>query len=117
MNLLYFHGGPGFNSNPEKELLLDRFSREGLRLFLWNEPSSLRPGGPTFQAANAFQNYLDRAEEFFLAHSANEPVVVIGHSFGSHALVHLAALHAEKIRLAVAIDSDLALEQADMNMF
>lgn len=112
MKILYFHGGPGLNSNPEKNLLLSRFKKRGFDPKFYNEPSLLRPNGPPFKEDKAFQNYLDCAEEFLLQHYNKTPLILIGHSFGAHPVCHLIKRHPEKIASVVFISTNLSLADA-----
>ena len=116
MKLLFFHVGPGMNSNPEKHLLSDLFKEEGFDLKLWNEPSLLRNANIN-SGINFFQQYLESAEEFFLHHFDKEPLVIIGHSFGAHAVRYLVHQHPEKIKKVIFISSGLALKNIDTNIF
>ncbi len=117
MKILYYHGGPGFNSNPEKNVLLNRLRESGIELLLWNEPSLLRPQGQTFKAQNAFQNYLECAEQFLLANYSGEPIVLMGHSFGANPVCYLTQRHPEKLARVIIISSDLSPADADRNIF
>ena len=116
MRALLFHGGPGFNANPERSLFLPDAKSHGIDLILWDEPSMKRPGGPQFRTDAAFQNYMRAAEDHFLSHS-DEPVTLIGHSFGSFAVAHLSHRHPDRVRTAVFICPVLSLRHADVNMF
>ncbi|MHB8873593.1 MAG: alpha/beta fold hydrolase [Myxococcaceae bacterium] len=117
MRVLYFHGGPGFSSNPEKQLLADPFARAGFTLKLWNEPSKERPAGPPFRSERAFENYLDHAERFLLENCAGERVVLLGHSFGAHPVRYLAARHPEKLAKVIYVCPDLSVSDGDKNIF
>jgi pimeloyl-ACP methyl ester carboxylesterase len=115
--IVYFHGGPGFNGNPERLLLTEGYRSRGVDLRVWDEPSSLRPEGAPFVEAGAFENYLNCAEAFFLANSSDGPVTVMGHSFGAFAVCELARRHPERIGRIVLIATDLALPVTDRNAF
>jgi pimeloyl-ACP methyl ester carboxylesterase len=117
MKAVYFHGGPGFNSNPERHLLAAPFAERGWDVRFWNEPSAQRPDGPAFRAENAFDHWLASAEEFFLANAAEGPIVAIGHSFGAHAVRHLALRHPKRIAKAVFIAPDLVPAAADRGLY
>jgi pimeloyl-ACP methyl ester carboxylesterase len=117
VRIIYFHGGPGFNGNPERNTLLSAFQAAGLDLRVWDEPSLQRPKGPTFQEADAFKNYLDRASDFLLENYDGAPVVLIGHSFGAFPVCHLSKRHPDKIFNAIIISSDLGLPVTDKNTF
>jgi proline iminopeptidase len=115
--VLYFHGGPGFNSHPEKNLLSEKLIEAGFQPAFWHEPSQLRPNGPGFRAEEAFQNYIEHAAAFLLEESKDGPVVLVGHSFGAHPLVHLANRHPEKISQLVYVAPGLDIYAADLNIF
>jgi len=117
MKLLFFPGGPGFNSNPELNLLTERYLAQGIDLIGWHEPSILRPWGDSFHAENAFQNYMDSAERFFLQHYAGEPLTVFGYCYGSHPVRYLLAKHLDKIRGVIIITPDFCQRETDRNIF
>lgn len=117
MELLYFHGGPGFNSNPEKNLLQAEFERVGMQVKFWNEPSTQRPEEYVFMDVNAFQHYLNSAEDFLIRNYQNSPLVLIGHSFGCHCLLYLSVKHPEKMKTLFFISPDLSLMDTDLNLF
>lgn len=116
MRSLYFHGGPGMNSAPETGLLQSKFLKAGMDLKLWHEPSALRPKGDAFKASEAYRNYLECAEEFFLKSCGGTPVLLIGHSFGAHPVCYLLKRYPDKIASAVLISSALSLSDADRNI-
>ena len=117
MKVLFFHGGPGFNSRPESQLLSERFASEGLELILWNEPSTLRASGPQFRETDAYSNLLFYAEEFFLRHYEGSPLAIMTHSFGANPACYLAKKHPEKIAEIFFIATGLALPIIDKNIF
>ncbi|HAZ11633.1 MAG: hypothetical protein A2X86_18075 [Bdellovibrionales bacterium GWA2_49_15] len=111
MKVLYFHGAPFFNSNPEKNILVRHFQAAGFELKLWNESSTL------ILRENAFQTYLDSAERFLLENYTGEPLVLVGHSFGSHPVCHLVQKHSAKLSKVFFITPNLDLAAADIGMF
>ena len=117
MRALYFHGGPGFSSNPEKQLLQGACARADVDLRLWNEPSAQRPAGPPFRAVRAFENYLEQAERFLLENCGGGQVALVGHSFGAHPVRHLAAKHPEKLAKVLYVCPALSLGDSDKNIF
>ncbi|MCB9090918.1 MAG: alpha/beta hydrolase [Halobacteriovoraceae bacterium] len=118
MKYLYFHGGPGFNANPERNILTPIFEKNGLEIAFWEEPSVLRPDGPAFVAGeNCFQNYINELEKFFKKEiEGQNKVALIGHSFGCHSVSHLALNFQESISKVYLIAPDLDLPAADINM-
>ncbi|MBL6992266.1 MAG: alpha/beta hydrolase [Bacteriovoracaceae bacterium] len=118
MNAIYFHGGPGFNSMPEKTLLTPDFEQIGLNVIFWNEPSSQRAQGPEFFEVNAYINWLYHAEQTLLsAFDKYGPQVIICHSFGANAAHHLAIKYPHLIKALIYICSCLEPYQADKNLF
>jgi pimeloyl-ACP methyl ester carboxylesterase len=117
MQVLFFHSGPGLNSNPERQLLTGVFKQEGFELMCWNEPSGLRPDPFFAQGANAFEQYLRSAEAFLLRAYDGKPLVIIGHSFGAQAACYLANRHQEKLKHIVLLSSNLSVKSTDLNTF
>jgi len=117
MKLLFFPGGPGFNSNPEINLLKEKYAHEGINLIGWHEPSLFRPWGDSFYAENAFQNYMDSAERFFLEHYTGEPLAVFGYCYGSHPARYLLTKQADKIKGVIIITPDFCQRETDRNIF
>jgi pimeloyl-ACP methyl ester carboxylesterase len=114
--LLYFPGGPGFNANPEMQLLNPLYEKEGLSLTGWHEPSRLRPAAYPYHKKNAYRHYLRCAEQFFLSQYTNEPLAILAHCFGSYPLCHLLEKHPEKISCAILITPDFCLGKTDRNI-
>jgi len=115
--VLYFHGGPGFNGNPERELLVRAYADAGYDLRVWDEPSALRPEGPPFHSHDAFAGLLASAEAWLEAHRGDGPTVLMGHSFGTHPVRHLTARSPEEVALAVFVAPALDLAPLDRNLF
>ena len=116
MNVLFFHGGPGLNSNPEKNILTEKFSTNGYSLKCWNEPSVLRSTNKNNQEVT-YENYLNSAENFLLENYDGNPQIIIGHSFGVHAVLHLAKTQPQKIKQIVVVASNLSVQDTDLNTF
>ncbi len=83
MKVVFIHGGPGLNGNPERELLVAPYGSAGLELLAWDEPSSLRPEGAPFQAERAWPAWLESALAFVEQHAQAGPVTLMTHSFGA----------------------------------
>ncbi|MFW5888007.1 MAG: hypothetical protein ACOCUH_04345, partial [Bacteriovoracia bacterium] len=71
---LFLHGGPGFNSEPERNLLRPQFEASGHDFIAWDEPSSLRG---TLQQGYPWQNLLNSAKDFIRNNSSEENVHII----------------------------------------
>jgi pimeloyl-ACP methyl ester carboxylesterase len=117
VKILFFHGGPGLNSNPENKLLRDRFAQNEIDLICWNEPSALRVDGPTPNREHAYGGFLSSAEDFLLAHYDSKPLTLMAHSFGAHPACFLAKKHPDKIAKIIFISTDIGLPVTDRNMF
>lgn len=115
--ILFFHGGPGLNSNPEKQLLTQPLKNAGFEFLAWNEPSRLRPDNYPFNPENAVQNYFQSAEEFFLSQYNGEPLIIAGHSFGANAITHLHNEYPDKIKMMVYIAPVHLMSHLDKNVF
>lgn len=115
--MLYFHGGPGMNANPEKHLLTSRYQDRGFELKFWNEPSLQRPAGFPYREKDAFQNLLDSAEAFLLDLYKEEPLILFGFCYGCIPVLHLLRLHPEKIGKVILTTPDFCFKQANENMF
>jgi pimeloyl-ACP methyl ester carboxylesterase len=117
MKILYYHGGPGMNSNPETHLLTEPFAEAGFELVCWNEPSDLRPEVRALTEDQAYGRYLEHAEHFFLDHFEGTSLVVMAHSFGAHAACHVIKKHPGKVARVVFVSTDLVPSVADLNVF
>ncbi len=117
MRALFFHAGPGLNSNAEQHLLHGACAQRGIELVCWNEPSRRRPSGPPFQSERAFAHLLDESEAFFEHQRREGPVALVGHSFGAHVLRHLAARHPTHVTSLVYVCPALSLPDVNVNIF
>ncbi|TZF83012.1 alpha/beta hydrolase [Pedobacter sp. BS3] len=116
--IIFYHGGPGMNGNPERHLLTEPLKKAGFELLCWDEPSSLRPGGYPFEPEKAFENYRLSAAEFLNSHASNEdPAIVIIYCFSSYIINHLIATHAERIKLLCIISPDFHIEKSERSIF
>jgi len=115
--VLFFHGGPGLNGNPERHLLTDLYKNAGFDLQCWDEPSLLRPENHPFNEEDAFVNYLQSAELFLSENYTDQPLILIIYCFSSHLLDHLLRRHSDKIRLTVLVTPDFCLAASDNNIF
>jgi len=118
--LIYLHGGPGMNSNPEMHLLKRPYLDAGFRLLFWNEPSINRPLGYPFRETDSFQNLLDSAESFFLEQYREfqgEKLPIFAFCYGCIPAFHLMKLHPEKISKVILVTPDFCFAEANENMF
>lgn len=93
---LFIHGGPGFNSFPERAILAPVVEAAGHRIAFWDEPSRFRPRGDPFEAEGAFAHWLDSAERFVLQ-SGSEPAHLIAHCSGAQAALEIARRHPKRL--------------------
>lgn len=103
MRVVFLHGGPGLNGNPERHLLVDHYQRAGAELVVWDEPSSMRPAGAPFDAVGAWQRLCDSAEAFVAQHARGEPIALLAHSFGAWPAWEIARKRPELLRRVVYV--------------
>ncbi|GAA4318373.1 alpha/beta hydrolase [Compostibacter hankyongensis] len=115
--LLFYHGGPGLNSNPERNMLAPLYKRHGLDLRVWNAPSALRNTLPAGFKGDRFEQLLQDAESFLLEHYQGKPLFVLGHSMGGQVVAWLLQKHAEKIKIAFMSAPCFRVFSADRNIF
>lgn len=84
MDLIFIHGGPGLNSNPEQMALSEFLKQNQIEAFFWNEPSNLRPNGEKFIVENAYKNILKSIHASVLKY---QPKILVGLSFGAQACI------------------------------
>lgn len=114
---IFIHGGPGFNSNPEVNLIAPMFEKAGHKFIVWNEPSALRVG-EEFVAASAYQNALKSAEKFIeKQYEISGSVNIIAHSFGSHIARHLMLEKPHLIDRVIMVSPSLNQHNCDLNIF
>lgn len=79
IDLLFIHGGPGLNSNPEREILSQLLDDRKLSYYFWDEPSELRASKVIFDEKKAFTNCLHSLHQ---AISEHKPKTIAASSFG-----------------------------------
>jgi len=115
--IIFYHGGPGLNANPEHNLLAGFYSQNGLELCTWNEPSLLRPQHDPFREENAYARYLESAERFLVQHYTGTPLIVMAHSYGAHAAGTFLKSHVEKVAAVVLTAPGFDASKVDRNIF
>ena len=90
MNVFFIHGGPGFNSEPDRVALADSLKKQGINATFWDEPSALRPQGPQFRPEKAYTHWLSQLHK---ALTQAAPRLVVASSFGAKGLIDLLRLH------------------------
>ncbi len=113
--LLYFHGGPGLNANPERQLLAPAFHQAGFDIQLFEEPSTKRPNGPPVLKDLA-AGYTAAAADFLLQHSRAGGVRLIGHSFGTMVVHYLCSKYPALVSQVILIAPCLNINAAELNV-
>jgi pimeloyl-ACP methyl ester carboxylesterase len=81
-DILFAHGGPGLNCEPERRGLALLLASRGLDCTYWDEPSALRPAlsDVPFRDTNAYRNWLQSLD---VEITRCAPKVLVGISFGA----------------------------------
>lgn len=79
-DLVFIHGGPGLNSNPERVILTQPLIDANISYYFWDEPSRLRSDGHAFKTEMAYTNALNSIAETIRLH---RPKVLVAGSFGA----------------------------------
>lgn len=91
MKYVFTHGGPGFSSYAEEQMLKPEMKSRGVELFCWNEPSPQRPEGSNIPAPgeNAFEFMMKDLAETLKGQKAksSEKFGVISHSYSAKPLL------------------------------
>lgn len=120
-HFLYYHGGPGFNSHPEEEMLKPiinskKSSTNRVKIFFWNEPKQFNANQALYPGQE-FNTLMKSAEDFLNEHYLKYGKLnLIGHSFGAYITMHLALKHADKIDQILLIAPALDLHSADLGL-
>lgn len=86
MDVFFIHGGPGFNSEPDRVALANLLAQQEIKATFWDEPSLLRPQGPAFSPDKAYAHWLSDLRKNLL-HAA--PRLIVASSFGAKGLIDL----------------------------
>ena len=76
--VVFVHGGPGLNSNPEKNLISQIYEQSGLEIHFWNEPRELQTDDPYTFVKSSLIDYIN---------SFNAPVTLLAHSWGCRLVI------------------------------
>lgn len=85
VDVLFVHGGPGLNSNPERKILSPFLNFEKISYHFWDEPSELRTSNFPYREDCALSNCLNSLNECILK---CRPKVIAASSFGAQMLLH-----------------------------
>jgi pimeloyl-ACP methyl ester carboxylesterase len=122
INFLFIHGGPGFNSNPEKQILSEKIKNLGFTTaYFWHELSFNRNKS---ELASLSQNSLFFANLESLMHSIRylkkdyEPLIICAHSYGMQYLKLLLSIGFDKLIDGMLLIAPIfELQTADKNLF
>ena len=120
MKYIYFHGGPGFNANPERYTFQKWMAQKGCEVILWEEPSLKRPSGPKYiSGSQCFENYQFTLKKFFNTvqeQHPNEKFELIGFSFGAYAATYIFRNFPHAINKIHLISPCFNFEAVDRNL-
>ncbi len=119
--IVFLNGGPGFNSEPEKNILGPYLNSKGHEAFFWNEPSGLRGQASTL---NAFESATEDASLFIKKICDDKSALhlpceltLVGHSFAVHYVVRLVDMHSDSIKELILVSPAINMEDPDKNIF
>lgn len=111
MSLFFIHGGPGFNSAPEENLLKNEFAKLDPNIFFWNEPSQKRTASSSVEFKETISNF----ENYFEQH-AEKVNIIVAHSFGAFTALNLSQKILDKVSSFILISPTLNLRKLDENI-
>jgi pimeloyl-ACP methyl ester carboxylesterase len=120
--IVFLHGGPGLNSEPERNMLGPYLKNLGHEGYFWNEPSEQRPE-EVFYHEISFQRANESADRYIqdLCEEKKEnglacEVTLVAHSFAVHHAVRLALSQKEVIKEIILISPALNIKDVDINL-
>lgn len=122
--IVFINGGPGFNSEAERNILAPHFNSKGYEAFFWDEPSELRQSTGNQSSGNAFEFATENVSLFIqkicddkYALSIPCELTLVAHSFAVHYVVRLAEKHVNSIKELILISPAINIEETDKNIF
>ncbi|ANI90243.1 hypothetical protein A9P82_13650 [Arachidicoccus ginsenosidimutans] len=115
--ILFYHGGPGLNGNPERNLLASMYKTANLDLQVWDEPSLLRGTLKELNTRTHFEQLLHSAEDFLLQHYDGTPLHLFGSSWGAQVVAWLQQNHSDKVASIILSAPCFDIYKADHNIF
>lgn len=119
--IVFLHGGPGLNSEPERNILGPYLKDLGHEALFWNEPSDQRP--ETFVHEHSFQQAVKSADKFIhnicqdkQSRGLSCDLTLVAHSFASHYAVRLAQSQKDVIKEIILISPALNIKDTDTNI-
>jgi pimeloyl-ACP methyl ester carboxylesterase len=86
MNIFWIHGGPGFNSNPEKNIINEKYKSKGASVFFWQHPSKMRGDDACYNWDSYISDLESKFKEFIETH---KKVTIVAHSHGAFCSLYL----------------------------
>lgn len=122
--IVFLNGGPGFNSEAERNILTPYFYSKGHEAFFWDEPSQLRPRTENQPAGITF-DYATEDASLFIKKICDDKyalqlpceLTLVGHSFAIHYVVRLSEMHRDSIKKLILISPAINIEDPDKNIF
>jgi pimeloyl-ACP methyl ester carboxylesterase len=120
--IVFLHGGPGLNSEPERNMLGPYLKDSGHEGYFWNEPSEQRHEELfyheiSFQRANESANrYIQDLCEEKKDNGLKCELTLLAHSFAVHYAVRLALSQKEVIKEIILISPALNIKDVDINL-
>jgi len=108
MKLIYIHGGPGLNSEPEKNIFP---STNNFKFICWNEPIVSNTS-----KSSAYANWLQSVEDCINQEARDGKVIVMGHSFGAFALNEILPRISSQIHKVILVSPIFDLLTLDLNI-
>lgn len=115
--LLFFHGGPGLNSNPERLLLTEMYQASGIELCTWDEPSALRGTLSDNNPSTRFEQLLQSAADFLLQHYKGQPLSLMSSSMGCQIITRLLENYPDKIKKIFFSGPCFHTRKSDLRLF
>ncbi len=117
--IVFFNGGPGMNSEPERHMLAPYLHDLGIESHFWDEPSELRSGYHG-KPEEAFQEATRSAEKFIqnICSEKEAPceLTLVAHSYSVQYIVRIAEKNKDRIREIVLLSPGLNVKAADKNI-
>jgi pimeloyl-ACP methyl ester carboxylesterase len=92
---------------------LEPFARAGVRAILWDYRGLGRSDVPEDSAAYTMAHVLDDLARVLDWGAPDEPAVLLGHSFGGLASLHMALARPERVRALVLVDTGPGFKNAE----
>lgn len=108
MKIIYIHGGPGLNSEPEKNILT---TTGNFKFIFWNEPTV-----DINSARDAYSDWLFSLEDCINSQARDGKVMIMAHSFGAFALNDVLPRVSNKVHKVILVSPIFNLLTLDLNI-